>query len=181
MPQSIQDTESSPAYVGGALGSDLLGAMLRHKSIVCVTMVGALGLGCLSYLNLNRVYRSSAQILLVKKEGGLSQSERREVRTVCRLRGHTLHPDVVDSKFDGRRAGGFAARIESFPLPARLPGALPWDHSGHEGQPRRWTRNPGSQHHGSGVQRFRPRRVQDDRLQRSSTATSVSLRPRMRP
>ena len=53
---------------------DLLGILWRRKWIVVCMMVIALALSVLYYLNAARVYRSVAQVLLIKREPGVSVS-----------------------------------------------------------------------------------------------------------
>ncbi len=72
MTENMEWTDAQSSVSGSESGLDILGAAWRRKWMVLVVAIMATGLGYLYYLKAERVYRSSAQILLIKKESGLS-------------------------------------------------------------------------------------------------------------
>lgn len=72
MNETIEWTDAQSGAASGEAGFDVWGAAWRRKWMLLVVTIIATGLGYLYYLKAERVYSSSAQILLVKKEAALS-------------------------------------------------------------------------------------------------------------
>lgn len=131
MADNREWTDAQSPEAGSETGFDVLSALWRRKWMVIAVLIMAGGLGYLYYLKAERVYRSSAQILLIKKEAALpSETSAKSSRYVAyedTLSTHMIlvrSPLIVHQAVEKRKLGELPSLRGSQDVVGRIIGGL---------------------------------------------------------